>query len=468
VRNDPGHARDTALPAILRRRLERAFDLDLGGVAIVAARAATGPAMLPRALACTDGRTIFFAPGCYQPNTSAGQALIAHEVAHIKQRWLATERPSQPRVARPIIEAEADRAALAFLTDQRIPVLSCDESTALLSWGPAGHYYTVYFASLAAGLSEEVARNNAFFCQMADQVIELDAKQCGFAIGRHEGLVVAADFLVAGPEGLASGAGEVAADVMIHQYMATRAGIRLRRESVLRSLDWDALKAADPIELSYEDLWDVQEGLHCLTGDDAAAETTWRAAKARNCAPGTVACGLALHALGDSFAHRDCDLDPPGNQGGEASAAGVRMFPPPLGHAKPWWDGQGTEIDDMHRRRGLYEQYGRTLFRVLADMAGRDRSATTEDQFISDLREISAIQKTPGYGELDQVVAIRTHCHRRTSKHITSQYLPEIAEPEPIPWQTFFVKHVDHYPLTHNMLTMCIYLARLWSIKFGI
>src|SRR3954454_20752191 len=65
---------------------------------------------------------------------------------------------------------------------------------------------------------------------------------------------------------------------------------------------------------------DVQRGLHCLTGADWDAETNKRRCLSLSL-PVDKDClefGLALHALGDSFAHRDHDTH--------------RMYPTGVGH----------------------------------------------------------------------------------------------------------------------------------------
>ena len=39
----------------------------------------------------------------------------------------------------------------------------------------SGHYYTVYFVSLAVGFDDDVAREFAFYAQLPDQLDKLDA-----------------------------------------------------------------------------------------------------------------------------------------------------------------------------------------------------------------------------------------------------------------------------------------------------
>jgi hypothetical protein len=74
------------LPTGLRRALERPLAADLGGVRVHHdARAAAWSRSLG-ANAFTVGSGIYFAAGSYQPHTSSGRRLIAHEVAHTAQQ----------------------------------------------------------------------------------------------------------------------------------------------------------------------------------------------------------------------------------------------------------------------------------------------------------------------------------------------------------------------------------------------
>jgi hypothetical protein len=71
-----------ALPPALRARLERALEADLSAV-----RVGEDPAVAAiGARAHADGTDVLFAPGEYQPDSPAGQALIAHEVIHLVQQ----------------------------------------------------------------------------------------------------------------------------------------------------------------------------------------------------------------------------------------------------------------------------------------------------------------------------------------------------------------------------------------------
>jgi hypothetical protein len=65
---------------------EGAFGHDLGGVRIHASRAAAQSSRAIDAAAYTVGQHIVFAAGAYEPGTSAGRKLLAHELAHTLQQ----------------------------------------------------------------------------------------------------------------------------------------------------------------------------------------------------------------------------------------------------------------------------------------------------------------------------------------------------------------------------------------------
>lgn len=82
------------LPATARAKFERSLGADLGGVRIHDNAAAAAAARAAGARAITIGPDIHFARGQYRPATGAGEALLAHEVAHTEQRPAAPPRPA--------------------------------------------------------------------------------------------------------------------------------------------------------------------------------------------------------------------------------------------------------------------------------------------------------------------------------------------------------------------------------------
>jgi len=67
------------LPRSVRSKMERAFDTDFGDVRVHQddRAAAVG------AHAYAAGAHLHFAPGRYDPVSTAGQALLGHELAHV-------------------------------------------------------------------------------------------------------------------------------------------------------------------------------------------------------------------------------------------------------------------------------------------------------------------------------------------------------------------------------------------------
>jgi len=70
------------LPPPVRHQMETSFGADFSAV-----RVHQGPqANMIGALAYTRGENIHFAPGQFDPHSSAGQELLGHELAHVVQQ----------------------------------------------------------------------------------------------------------------------------------------------------------------------------------------------------------------------------------------------------------------------------------------------------------------------------------------------------------------------------------------------
>jgi len=105
------------LPGPLRGRLARSLG-DLDDVRVHTGSDADRAARLLSAEAFTVGRDIFFAAGKYDPASSAGQRLIAHEAAHTAQAGAsAAASSSEVEVSSPgdAHEVQADRFAEEFV-----------------------------------------------------------------------------------------------------------------------------------------------------------------------------------------------------------------------------------------------------------------------------------------------------------------------------------------------------------------
>jgi LysM repeat protein len=111
-----------ALDGQARARMEAAFECDFSRVRVHTDVGATKLADQLRARAFTVGRDVAFGPEEYRPGTLAGDALLAHELAHVVQQGggavaaAAQEQPARGQAgAEAALEAEADVAAVDAL-----------------------------------------------------------------------------------------------------------------------------------------------------------------------------------------------------------------------------------------------------------------------------------------------------------------------------------------------------------------
>jgi len=112
--DEPGSPLDPAVAS----QVGSAFGRDFSGVRIHAGSPATGIAGQLGSRAVTVGRHVAFAPGEYEPGTPLGNALIAHELAHVVQQ----EGGGVARTpAGAQFETEADSAAQSALLASYAP-----------------------------------------------------------------------------------------------------------------------------------------------------------------------------------------------------------------------------------------------------------------------------------------------------------------------------------------------------------
>ncbi|MBV9210285.1 MAG: DUF4157 domain-containing protein [Acidobacteria bacterium] len=140
--NTSDRARLSALPASVRETLSQAgqpldvatrdfmearFGYDFGGVRIHTGGKAVESAQAVNALAYTVGRDVVFGAGQYEPGTSRGNRLIAHELAHTIQQNGA-HALSPKGAAYPLIRSQST-ARLSRLKDQscKPPLHTSDE-----------------------------------------------------------------------------------------------------------------------------------------------------------------------------------------------------------------------------------------------------------------------------------------------------------------------------------------------------
>lgn len=99
-----------ALPAPVQDTMERSFGQDFSAVRVHEGEQAASVG----ALAYASGSHLHFAPGNYQPDSTRGQELIGHELAHVVQqregRVAVPQGKGAPVNADPALEAEADAA----------------------------------------------------------------------------------------------------------------------------------------------------------------------------------------------------------------------------------------------------------------------------------------------------------------------------------------------------------------------
>jgi hypothetical protein len=107
-----GHNLDSGV----RKQMEGALGADLGSVRVHTDTQADSLNRTLNARAFTTGQDIFFSQGAYQPGSSTGRELIAHELTHVVQqggdqvrRAMTVSQPGDPH------EVEAEETARAIM-----------------------------------------------------------------------------------------------------------------------------------------------------------------------------------------------------------------------------------------------------------------------------------------------------------------------------------------------------------------
>lgn len=117
----PGRPLDTGV----RSPLEAAFGRDFSSVRIHTDQSAERAAAQLHARAFTIGRDVAFAPGQYRPGTPEGDAVLAHELAHVTQQGtsspLYSTRQPEANEETEALEADANAAAAAALARTSAP-----------------------------------------------------------------------------------------------------------------------------------------------------------------------------------------------------------------------------------------------------------------------------------------------------------------------------------------------------------
>jgi Domain of unknown function (DUF4157) len=123
----------SALPGPLMRKFEASLGTDLSSVRVHTGSESATAASAVGARAYATGQDIHFGAGQYDPSSTGGQHLIAHEVAHtVQQRGSTATRQNKLEVSSPHdgFEHEADRAADAMITGAPASVSSTPVTTA--------------------------------------------------------------------------------------------------------------------------------------------------------------------------------------------------------------------------------------------------------------------------------------------------------------------------------------------------
>lgn len=130
---ESGRGGGVGLDSPVRGQMERAFSADFSGVRVHHDSAADSLNRDLEARAFTTGRDIFFRQGAYQPGTSTGRELIAHELTHVvQQNGEGVEKKTQTKlqtkmsVSQPgdAAEVEADHMARLVVRHETEPILA--------------------------------------------------------------------------------------------------------------------------------------------------------------------------------------------------------------------------------------------------------------------------------------------------------------------------------------------------------
>jgi Domain of unknown function (DUF4157) len=394
----------SAIEQPFRSMLEHGFGKNLSEVRLHRSKASLQAARALGTLAFVMDDHICVDPAI-DPRSGIFPYVLAHEVAHLVQKQLGrssrTKRREHDLGLR--VELEANEVAGRIVAGERVSSLTPDPSREPRCWGPAGHYWTIYFISMMAGLPQSDALDNAFYAQMPDQVDELDATDEGEWY--YPNFVL---FVIPG-------------DGTANRLLRRRA---------------------------------VQMGLHALSGWSAESETTYRTNILKTLDPKTFEFALALHPFGDSFAHRNV-------------STGARMYSGPAGHAveahasdcaravsrggvKAACFENAYAVDNVNRRSSLYQRYGLEMYDLLLKkwasepVAARAKVADYLDEISDETTERNQILK---------IAAITAGA----TGLLHGDYDPD-GEPC-MPWKKFYPAH----SLSPLLLNKALWCAEQWS-----
>ncbi len=116
------------LDAGVKRQMESSMGADFGGVRVHTDQRSDSLNRALSARAFTTGQDVFFREGAYQPGSSVGRELIAHELTHVVQqngntvkRAMSVSQPGDPH------EVEAEHTARAVMQQEHTTVSKQDD-----------------------------------------------------------------------------------------------------------------------------------------------------------------------------------------------------------------------------------------------------------------------------------------------------------------------------------------------------
>jgi hypothetical protein len=120
---DAARGGGAALQPGIRRSMEAAFGADFGGVRVHNTTAAHRISRSLSAEAFTSGRDVFFAQGAYDPGSSRGQRVLAHELGHVVQGGAVGGATGIQRLWTPLGKSDEQKAAHAAAKARKKEVL---------------------------------------------------------------------------------------------------------------------------------------------------------------------------------------------------------------------------------------------------------------------------------------------------------------------------------------------------------
>jgi len=362
----------------------------------------------------------------FDPSGPLFTSLLAHEAVHVVQKRLGNKGEAihhAPSAGH--LEQEACAIAAGVLRGIPASCITPDPSSHPRLFGPAGHYYTAFYTSVAVGFQFETAKSIAFFTQVPDLVEELDAKAEGIGWGGDAAMV----YLKSLPH--------FCSHILPSSYE------KFWRQSLDSSID----------RMVYA--WQIQAGLHALTGGDGEEETAKRTRILTRYKPEKIPeFGLAVHAFGDSFAHRDFH-------------DGKSMYGPPLGHLAEFFNHvirldsrtDPHDPDNIVLRPALYRQYGEALYKVLASLSPSKPPVDLET-FKNDLIDVS-VKETEDDQANTLKEKMRSLCTRTQGEAGAKAAFDNFYDPpdEAIPWVAFRARNPWLDPA---ILAKCISAAADW------